>query len=56
MGIPQLASHFDDVSTVSCYSETLKGPLCFLLNLSPSVCVSLLLPLFFALCVKVFFE
>lgn len=37
-----IASHFDDVSRVSCCSETLKGHLCFLLNLSPSVCLPLL--------------
>lgn len=42
MGIPQLESHFDDVSR----AVTLKGCLCFLLSLSSTVCLSLLLSLF----------
>lgn len=50
------ASHFDDVSRVCGYSETLKGCLCFLLNLLLSVCLPRLLTLHSLPSVKVFFE
>lgn len=39
-------SHFDDVRSESCCSETLKGRHCFPLRLLPTVCLPLLFSLF----------